>query len=253
MSLNTEKNWNWLGRKFNQTRWTLVHRIKRSPGSDSPSAEEFCRCYWYPLYGFLRQKGFSAPDAQDHVQSFLSHFLSRGLLGKADPERGMLRTYLITLLVRHTTKRRKFEAAQKRGGMCEHVPLLEDGAEASYQENCEGGGTPEDVFRKTLATRLVAEAIQSLEQWYGRKNKSALLEEILPALEGPLKDSTYAEAGVRLGMRTGAVTMAARHLRMRFKDAVTAAAARILGIPPGMELDRELGALFAGGRTQLSV
>lgn len=253
MILNPEKNWSWLGWKFNQTRWTMVQRVKSSPGGMSPSAEEFCRCYWYPLYGFLRQKGFSGPDAQDHVQSFLSHFLSRNLLTKADPDRGMLRTYLITLLMRHTTKRRKFDSAQKRGGLCEHVSLMEDGAEAAYQESLEGGGTPEDVFRRALAARLVSEGIQALEEWYGKKNKTALLEEILPALEGPLKDSTYAEAGERLGMRTGAVTMAARHLRMRFKDAVTMAASRILGMPPGAELDRELGALFAGGRTQLSV
>ncbi|MES2706862.1 MAG: hypothetical protein V4726_09700 [Verrucomicrobiota bacterium] len=187
------------------------------------------------------------------MQSFLSQLLTKNLLEKADPARGQLRTYLITLLLHHTTKRRKFEAAQKRGGLYEHVPLLDEGAEAAYLLGLDTAGSPEEVFRKVLAARLVAEGVLALEKWYALKKKTALLEELMPALEGPLKDSTYAEAGARLGMRPGAVTMAARHLRARFKDFVTAAASRILDIPPGRELDMELNALFAGGRTQLSI
>lgn len=246
-SATIERNWNWLGRRFRPTRWTMIRRLRAVPANlpSSAPADEFCRCYWYPLYGFLRQKGFSAPDAQDHVQSFFSQLLTKNLLLKADPERGQLRTYLITLLLHHTTKRRKYDAAQKRGGLYEHVPLDLEGAEAAYLLSRDNAGSPEEVFRKVLAARLVAEGVLALEKWYAHKKKTALLQELMPALEGPLKDSTYADAGIRLGMRPGAVTMAARHLRARFKDFVTDAASRILGMPRGQELDLELNSLFA--------
>ncbi|MES2706144.1 MAG: hypothetical protein V4726_06010 [Verrucomicrobiota bacterium] len=253
-SSKTERSWNWLKRKFNSTHWTMIRLVRPGPrGCPVPSAEDFCRCYRHPLYGFLRQKGFSAHDAQDHVRSFLTELLARNKLIKADPARGQPRTYLINLLLRHISKRLKYESVQKRGNQHGHVPLPHDEAEATYLLSRGTDGTPEEVFRKILAAHLVTEGLQALEEWYVRKQKLALFHEILPALEGPLKDGSCAEAGERLGMRPGAVTMAAKHLRMRFKACVTSAASRILHIPPGPELDQELTAIFAGTRARLSV
>lgn len=241
----TEKSWAWLGRTLRSTKWSLVRRLRRSaPGDGGRPAEEFCRCYWYPLYAFLRHAGYSQADAQDHVQSFLVRLLKQNLLASAEPERGRLRNFLITLLTRHIAARKERGHAQKRGGGALHVPLEWEAAEASFLQQGLTAGSPEEAFRRALATRLVAEGIAALRKHYSDAGRLQLCEELLPALEGTLPDSTYAEVADRLGMRPGAVRTAALRMRERFRLCVKQSASALLGIPDGPRLDEELRELF---------
>ena len=119
-----DKHWKWLSHTIRSTKWSLVKRLRHSrPGDGSRPAEDFCRCYWYPLYSFLRHTGYSPEDEQDHVQSFLVRLLNEDMLATAEPDRGRLRNYLITLLTRHVAARRQHAGAKKRGGGAQHVPL----------------------------------------------------------------------------------------------------------------------------------
>ena len=95
---------NWWPRILGPTRWTLVAKMRAmTDRSRQRHADEFCRAYWYPLYSFLRSSGYSTEDAQDHVQSFLVSLIHDDLLANADPARGRLRNFLITLLTRHVS------------------------------------------------------------------------------------------------------------------------------------------------------
>jgi DNA-directed RNA polymerase specialized sigma24 family protein len=244
-----EETRTWLQRFLRPTRWSLVNRVRRPAQSDRVAADEFCRCYWYPLYAFLRRAGYSHVDAQDHVQSFLVHLLEENLLAAADPEKGRLRNFLTTLLTRHVAARRQRDGAQKRGGNTLHVPLEWEAAEASWHRQGRTAGSPDEAFRRALATRLVADGIAALRNKYAASDKLVMFEELLPALEGIHPDDTYAGIAARLGMRPGAVRAAAIRMRGQFRESVKSLASRLLGIPAGPRLDEELRDLFCSPTT----
>ena len=61
---------------FTTTHWSVV---LRAGVTDSPTAaqalDQLCRTYWYPLYAFVRRKGYSPHDAQDLTQAFFARLL----------------------------------------------------------------------------------------------------------------------------------------------------------------------------------
>ena len=240
-----QQRWGWLSAAVRPTRWSLVRRARqRSSDSGQLAADELCRAYWYPLYTFLRSSGYPQADAEDYVQTFLVRLLDEDWLEEADPSRGRLWNFLLKLLTRHIAARRVRESARKRGGGAVSIPIDWSTAEALYLEHGLGGVSPEDSFRRALATRLVADGIEILRKRYAETGKEALFEELLPALEGTLEDGTYADVGERVGMKAAAVRAAAVRFRERFRLCVKERASKILNMPDGPRLDDELHRLF---------
>jgi len=70
--------------QFASTHWSTVLAAGDSTSPDSQEAlERLCRTYWYPLYAFVRRKGYSPADAQDLTQGFFERF-SREALPPSD-------------------------------------------------------------------------------------------------------------------------------------------------------------------------
>ena len=68
-------------RQFDTTQWSLVRAAKPDEVSRSrarKALEELCRVYWYPLYAFVRGRGYSAADAQDLTQAFFTRIIETG-------------------------------------------------------------------------------------------------------------------------------------------------------------------------------
>src|SRR5207249_1243960 len=77
---------------FPTTRWTLVAAAgERGPESRSALAT-LCQIYWYPLYAYVRRRGDSPDQAQDHTQAFFVHFLAHDYFDRADRDRGRFRS-----------------------------------------------------------------------------------------------------------------------------------------------------------------
>src|SRR5437016_9000133 len=73
--------------RFGPTRWSIIIPAanQQEPGAQE-ALEELCRIYRAPLYAFLRkQRGRSREDAEDLVQGFFVHLLSRDRLRKVHP------------------------------------------------------------------------------------------------------------------------------------------------------------------------
>ena len=239
------QSWPWLAKGFASTRWSLVRRSVQSNSAESKDASEvFCSVYWYPLYGCLRAKGYGHADAQDHVQSFLAKLMHDGALKKADPGRGRLRNYLITMVLRHAASRLSSANAIKRGGGATHLALDWSDAETDFLANFTLESEPEVIFRRGLAVRLVEESVTILRAEFCKAGRSALFESLLPSLEGVMEDNSFAELGRRHGMNEGAVRVAACRLRERFRKCLRGVASQALGIPVGLELDEELRLIF---------
>src|SRR5689334_4706281 len=90
------------GRHFQTTRWSLV---LRAGGPDVPAArlarEALCKQVWYPLYGYVRRRGYGPEDAQDLVQGFFARLFESGDLATVSPARGRLRSFLLAALKHH--------------------------------------------------------------------------------------------------------------------------------------------------------
>ena len=233
--------------RFDRTRWSLVRRAAFRPEGDGAGMEEFCRIYWFPLFAAARRKGQSPEDACDVVQVLFERLIAKDALRQADPERGRLRTWLLTQLDHLMVDRHRAGRALKRGGGQIPFSLDAENAELALQANPGLHVEPHEAWRQNLASALLDEALEALAQSYQRAGKGELFDALLPALEGPMPDTTYDEVAARLGTSAGALRMAALRFRDRFRRLLRAKAALALGVEDGPELDRELRSLFAGG------
>src|SRR5262245_52048369 len=102
---------------FTTTHWSIV---LAAGGSSSPRAREalerLCRAYWFPLYGYVRSKGFSPHDAEDLTQEFFTKFIASDALRTVSQERGRFRAFLLASLNHFLANEWDRLSAQKRGG-----------------------------------------------------------------------------------------------------------------------------------------
>ena len=59
-----------------------------APFSAYRALESLCAAYWYPLYAFVRRRGDSPEQAQDHTQDFFARIREPGYFDRADREKG---------------------------------------------------------------------------------------------------------------------------------------------------------------------
>ena len=81
--------------QFPSTHWS---RVVAAGGPGGPKAREsltaLCSAYWYPLYAYIRRRGYPPEQAQDLTQDFFARILEKGLFAEADPGRGRFRSFL---------------------------------------------------------------------------------------------------------------------------------------------------------------
>jgi len=71
--------------QFPPTHWSVVTDAGR-PGTARADAalERICQLYWYPLYAFVRRRGYGPEDAQDLTQAFFARLIEKNYMGQAD-------------------------------------------------------------------------------------------------------------------------------------------------------------------------
>src|SRR5215471_17344976 len=84
---------------FATTHWSVVLAAGQETSVLSQGAlETLCRAYWYPIYVYVRRKGYGPEDAEDLTQEFFSQLISKHLLRRADRDKGKFRTFLLAAL-----------------------------------------------------------------------------------------------------------------------------------------------------------
>src|SRR5208282_5802991 len=134
--------------QFPTTRWTLVVAAADPQRKDARSAlVSLCEGYWYPLYVYLRRRGYPADQAQDLTQEFFIRLLEGRYLDRADPEKGRFRSFLLTSLKFFVADEEDRRRAHKRGGGA--VLSLEfSSGEDRYQREPAHDETPERIFER---------------------------------------------------------------------------------------------------------
>lgn len=201
-------------RVFATTHWSVVVSAGDSQSPEASWAmERLCRSYWYPLYAFVRRRGYGHEDASDLTQAFFAKLLEKNYLQTADASRGRFRTFLLTALMRFLNNEWEKSRTQRRGGGARVLSLDDASADARYWREPVDGGTPERLFERRWAETVLEVALDRLagETERGRFEvlKGFLIEE-----KGTV---SYDEAAAALRVSVAAVTSAIHRMRVRFR------------------------------------
>ena len=230
--------------EFRPTRWSviLLSAQTKAPGSQAALAT-LCRLYWYPLYAFVRRRGYYPEDAQDLTQGFFLHLLDHKALAQVDPLKGKFRSFLLASIRNYLSKEVDRVRCLKRGGKTEFVPLDTKNAEDRYQLEAADHLSAEKIFDARWALTLLDEAMSLLSVEYARQEKMATFETLKPFLN-PLDSEaqpSYEQVADQLEVSVGTVKMLIHRLRKRYTTLLRAEVARTVSDPE--EIDEELRAL----------
>jgi RNA polymerase sigma-70 factor (ECF subfamily) len=201
-----------------------------------------CQTYWYPLYAYVRRRGYSPEDAQDLTQDFFARLLERSWVGRADPQKGRFRSFLLTAMNHFLADAWDKTQAQKRGGGCQFVPLQFDQAETRYGHEPADQITPEQNYERRWALTLLEQVLQRLRAEYESGGNAMLFAALNPCLVGDRTAQPYTELGAKLGLSEGAVKSAVHRLRRRYRELLHDQIAQTVARPD--EIEEELRHLF---------
>ena len=229
---------------FATTHWSLVLAAAQPDTARAQDAlARLCQNYWYPLYTYVRRRGYSAHDAQDLTQAFFLRLLERHWVDDADRARGRFRTFLLTALQRFLADEWDKGRAQKRGGGVPHVPVQLDSAETRYGHEPADNLTPEQSYERRWALTLLDTVLQKLRAEYERGGKGELFAGLNACLVGGRDTQPYAELAAQLAMNEGAVKVAVHRLRQRYRQLLRDEIAQTTA--EAGDVDDELHHLFA--------
>jgi RNA polymerase sigma-70 factor (ECF subfamily) len=231
-------------REFATTHWSLVVAAKSDAASQAharEALEQLCSAYWYPLYAFVRSRGYSSIDAQDLTQSFFAQMIETGGLASADPQRGRFRSYLLGAMKHFLANQWHRAKAQKRGGGVTFLELDSLEPEARYALEPAESTDPDVRFDRQWAQQLITCAMQQLRTEARSRGKGELFETLEGSLIG--EELARSETASRLGMTVGAVKVTVHRLRQRYRELLRAEIARTVNDPS--EIDDEMRYLLA--------
>ncbi len=237
-------------RDFATTQWSLVVAANADDAEATharAALEQLCRTYWYPLYAFVRYRGYSSTDAQDLTQAFFARIIETRGLGTADRQRGRFRSYLLGALKHFLANEWHKSRAQKRGGRLRLIEWDALSPEARYAQTANSSDEPEHVFDREWALEVTAGALRTLRDEMVDAGKRAHFDALKGSLTGE-ESAARATLAADLKMTENAVRVAIHRLRGRYRELLRAAIAET--VSNAADLDDELRYLVAVLRKQ---
>src|SRR5262244_3099973 len=181
--------------QFPTTRWTLVVAAGNPEQKETRSAlASLCENYWYPLYAYLRRRGYPADEAQDLTQEFFIRVLEGRYLDRADPERGRFRSFILTSLKFFVADEEDRHRASKRGGGMV-VSLEFSSGEERYQREPAHNETPERIFERRWAFSVLDRVVERLRGEFVQHGRPEHFERLKVFLLGQAEAPHAALAG----------------------------------------------------------
>ena len=202
---------------FPTTRWTLVIAAADPQRKEARSAlVSLCEGYWYPLYAYVRRRGYPADQAQDLTQEFFVRVLDGRYLDRADADKGRFRAFILTSLKFFLADEGDRHRAQKRGGgTC--CPLKSRPGKSVIS------ATLRTTRRRSGSSNGAGRFQCSIESWtdsatefvhHGRLDHFDRLKVFLLGQS----DAPYAALAREMGTSEGALKVAIHRLRKRYRD-----------------------------------
>jgi len=202
---------------FPTTRWTLVLAAGDPQGKEARSAlVSLCGGYWYPLYAYVRRRGYPADQAQDLTQEFFVRVLDGRYLDRADPEKGRFRAFILTSLKFFLADEADRNRTQKRGSG-KVVSLEISSGEERYQLDPGHNETPECIFERRWALSVINRVVERLRNEFVHHGRLEHFERLKVFLLGQ-SDAPYAELAREMNTSEGALKVAIHRLRKRYRE-----------------------------------
>jgi RNA polymerase sigma-70 factor (ECF subfamily) len=201
--------------------------------------ERLCQTYWYPLYVFVRRKGYRHEDASDLTQSFFARFLEKDYLRSVNSSLGKFRTFLLTSITHFLANEWDKSQAQRRGGGIQVLSLDAASAEERYLLEPVDQTTPETLFDRRWAQTVMHVVLERLAAETEEKRFEALKGFLLQDNAA----GSYEDAARQSGMSVAAVTSAIYRMRGRFRALLFEEVANTVDKPE--EVEAELRHLLA--------
>lgn len=212
-------------------------------GGDAQSQqalELLCKTYWYPLYAYVRRRGYEAHAAQDLTQEFFAYLLEKNRLQLANRRRGKFRTFLLSSLENFLAKHWRQANAQKRGGGRFMLSLDFSCGEQRFQLEPANETTAEMIFERRWALTLLDQVWARVEEDFASRGKSEQFAQLKPYIIG--EAAPYAELAAAMEMSEGAVRVAIHRLRRRWRELLREEISHTVADPE--DIDDELRRLF---------
>ena len=231
--------------QFPTTRWTLVVAAGDPQRKEARSAlVSLCENYWYPLYAYLRRRGYPADQAEDLTQEFFLRLLEGRYLDRADPEKGRFRSFILTSLKFFVADEEDRQRARKRGGGA-LVPLEFSSGEERYQREPAHDETPERIFERRWALSMLDRVVERLRNEFVHHGHAEHFERLKVFLLGQ-SDAPYAALAREMNTSEGALKVAVHRLRKRYRELFRQEIADTVADPAEVESElRFLAAVLA--------
>lgn len=230
---------------FQTTRWSVVRlAVGKDDAQARQAVAELCEAYWYPIYAYVRRSGKSPHDAEDLTQGFFARLLARDILAAANPDKGKLRTFLLTCARNFLSDEHARDMAGKRG-----AKLLTSfdaaAAEGRYVKEPADDLTPDRLFQRRWAITVLDFSLQTLAAEFSAQGKAELFAAMRPFLGfGTEPERRYEEVATTLGMALGTVKSHVFRLRQRWREILFEHVAATLADPTPEEIKAELAELL---------
>lgn len=228
---------------FTTTRWTMIQRAVGS--QDRPAAralEELCRLYWFPIYAFIRGRGYGREDAEDLTQGFFHLLLKRNDLAALSAGQGRFRSFLLASVKHYMANEYHRAARIKRGGEYCFFPLDWERAGEKFDTIDISVVPPDRIFDREWALVLLKHVLIRLRDEWAAKGKGGLFESAQVFLTVEQSDVRYADAALKAGMSEGSLRVAVHRLRKRYRELLKDEITQTLADPA--MADEELAALM---------
>jgi RNA polymerase sigma-70 factor (ECF subfamily) len=179
--------------------------------------ERLCQVYWYPIYAYLRRRGFDRHEAKDLTQGFFFYLVKKNVVQAADPEKGRFRSFLLGSLKNFVSNEEGRQRALKRGGGAHVFSLDEELAEGRYAHEPVDNRSPEKLFDRRWALTVLDEAGRRLEKEFKDAGAEREFTELKLFLSND-REIAYAELSTRLNRSEVALRSIVSRMRRRFRE-----------------------------------
>jgi RNA polymerase sigma factor (sigma-70 family) len=225
--------------QFATTHWSVVAAAGcEDLPQRSEALEQLCRTYWYPLYSYVRRRGFGPEDAQDLTQEFFAKLLRKNYPAQADRAKGKFRSFLLLTLNHFLADEFDRTTTKKRGGGQVFIPLDAETAEGRYLREPADHLSPEKLFERRWAQSILENALKRLRQEYGSGTQPEAYAVLKGFEPGEQLSLSYAEAAARLGISESALKSKIHRLRQRHRELVREEISKT--VSTSAEIDEEL-------------
>jgi RNA polymerase sigma factor (sigma-70 family) len=221
---------------FVATHWSVVLAARDGTSSQRREAlEQLCRTYWYPLYGYVRRRGYTREDAADLAQEFFLRLNTPNFLASVSSEKGKFRSFLLASVNHFLANEWHRANTQKRGGQAPHVPIDSGAWENRHLADLATPEAPEVFFDKQWALAILERALNALRDELVAFGKQAIFDHLKKYLTDASTGRDYSEVAAQLRMKPGTVAVTVHRLRARYREIVRASIAQTVDSESDLE------------------